>query len=57
MVIIIGKIQSTTKSGTILKQHHDKSETIYKAKRLMRKNIIDVACKGINHIVVICRNV
>ena len=57
MVIIIGKIQSTTKRGTILKQHHDKSETIYKAKRLMRKNIIDVACKGINHIVVICRNV
>ena len=57
MVIIIGKIQPTIKSGIILKRHHDKSETIYKAKRLMRINVIDVACKGINHIVVICHNV
>ena len=57
MVIIIGKIQPTTKSGIILKRHHDKSETIYKAKRLMRINVIDVACKDINHIVVICHNV
>ena len=57
MVIIIGKIQPTTKNGTILKRHHDKSETIYQAKRLMIVNVIDVACKGINHIVVICHNV
>lgn len=53
MVVIIGKILPTTKSGTILNQNHEKKGKIYKENKLMRMNAIDVTLKGIGHILII----
>lgn len=47
MVVIIGKMPPTTKSGTILKQNYQKMGKIYKVNKLMKMNITNVVRKSI----------